>query len=73
MKIFKKGLSVLMVMTLIITPLIPSKAFANPINSTLVKDTTMGTTLVDFYYDAAIGSYTIIVNSQTTNGSKMMT
>lgn len=68
MKFFKKCLSVLMAMTIIITPLIPSKAFASPIYSMSVQDSTMSDIDVDFYYDSVIPSSTknITIGVDTT-------
>lgn len=68
MKFFKKCLSVLMTTAIIITPLIPSKVFANPIYSMSVQDSTLGDIDVDFYYDSVIPSSTknITIGVDTT-------
>ena len=59
MKIFKKVISMLMTMLIIITPLIPSKVFANSIYYPMpVLDSKMGSIYVGFYYDSVIPSST---------------
>ena len=58
MKFFKKCLSVLMATAIIITPLIPSKVFADSIHDVPIIDSIQGGITAGVYYDSLIPTST---------------